>query len=128
ADGHARVEAGVRVLKHHLHLASHLADVFSAEGGQVLTQQAHAAAGGSVELEDGAPGGALAATGLANQAKGLALLNRERNAIDRPDRGDLSLEYTSAHRKVDLQVLDLQQIGVGRHRARGVDWSGDGGS
>jgi hypothetical protein len=82
ANGHARVEAGVRVLEDHLHLAPHPAHAVAAEPGEVFAEQAHAAAGWLQELQDGATGGALAAAGLTDQTERLTLLDAEGHPVD----------------------------------------------
>jgi hypothetical protein len=69
-------------------------------------------------LQDRLARRALAATGLANQAEGLAALHFKREPIDSPDIGDLALKDNSrGDRKVDLQVFDLQQ-GFARDASR----------
>ena len=45
-----------------------------------------------MELENGAPGRTFAAAGLADQAEGLALLDRKRHAIDGAYLTNLALE------------------------------------
>ena len=64
-----------------------------------------------------APGRALAAAGLADQPERLAATDGERDAVDRLHRPDGLLEDARADREVDLEVLDLDQVVLGR-RAR----------
>ena len=113
ADGHPRIQTGVRILKDHLHLAPHLADVFTAEPGQLLAEQPDAAGGRFEELEDGASGRALAATGLAHQAERLALLDRERDPVDSAQRADLAPKHSLHDREVHLEVIDAEQLVLG---------------
>ena len=70
----------------------------------------HIAGRGSVELQDRAPGGRLAAARLADQSERLALAHRERDAVHGLDVGDLALEQQpGGDREVHLEVLHFEQ-------------------
>ena len=110
ADRHARVQRGVGVLEDHLQVAAHLAHLATVELRQVLALEDHLAGGRLVELQDGATGRGLAATGLAHQTERLTLLDVEGDAVDGLDRADLALEDDPlGQREVHHQVLDLEQ-------------------
>src|SRR5579859_1015742 len=115
ADRHARVQARVRVLEDHLHLAAHLAQLAAAQRGQVFAEEIHGAARRLVELQDRPAGRALTAPGLTDQAEGLAPLHGERDVVDGPHPAHLPLQDDAlGNRKIHLQVLDAQQLAVGR--------------
>ena len=50
ADGHARVERGVGILKDHLHAAAHLAQLLAFRPGQIFTLEDHFTRCGTVQL------------------------------------------------------------------------------
>src|SRR5207248_3096521 len=104
------------VLEDHLHLATHKAQVVATQLVQVLAVEHDLAAGGAVELQDGAAGCALTAAGLAYQAHRLATAHVEGDAIDSLVLGDLALyEEAGRNREVDLDILDAdQQVVSGR--------------
>ena len=109
ADPHPRVEAGERILEHHLHAAAHLAQPMRAE---IVDAQAveHDLAGGDVEQpEDGAADGRLAAAGLADQRQRLAARDLERYAVDRMHLAFGAAEQAARDREVLLEVVDLEQ-------------------
>src|SRR5450759_896554 len=88
---------------------------------QVAALVEHAAGGGPDELQDSAPGGALAAAALADQAERLAAADLEVDAVDRVHGAHLVLEDDAAgDGEVDPEVLDRDQglvavAGGGRH-------------
>src|SRR3954463_12690964 len=92
AHGHARIERRVRILEDHLHAATHLAHLLAAELRELDAVELHLPGRRLVELEDGSTRGGLAAPGLADEAKRLALLDEEVDAIDRANRAHLTLE------------------------------------
>src|SRR5712692_11448334 len=61
ADRHARVEARIRVLEDHLHLASHFSQFAATQCREALIEEIDGAASGLVELQNGAASRALAA-------------------------------------------------------------------
>ena len=82
ADGHARIERSVRILKDHLQLFAVGDHFFLRKARQLVPLPLHAARGDVVQADDRAPGGRLAAAGLADQAERLAAADAERNAVD----------------------------------------------
>src|SRR5579859_1895793 len=110
SDRHACIQAGVRVLEDHLHLAPLLAHGFGAQPGQVLAEEVDPASGWLVELEDGPAGGAFAASGLTYQPERLALVDRERDIVHCSHRANLSLEKTFGDREMHLEVFDTQKL------------------
>src|SRR6186713_1896559 len=95
----ARIEAGVRVLKNDLHSAPKLPQLPAWKPDDFLAIEANAATGRFDQPEDAAPRRRFAATALANQTKGFATLDGERNAVDRPDVPDRAREESLADRK-----------------------------
>jgi len=82
ADRPARVERGERVLEDHLRLAADGLVVVAFGRLDVVAGDVAVAAGGRVEAQQRAPGGALAAAALAHQTQRLAAADLERQAID----------------------------------------------
>ena len=81
-DRQARVERGIAVLEHHLHLAAKLLEAQVARAHRAAVK--HQLAGGRVhQMHQQACSGRFAATGLAHHAQGLALEHLEIHAIDR---------------------------------------------
>src|SRR5450759_436801 len=77
---------------------------------QVAALVEHAAGGGPDELQDSAPGGALAAAALADQAQRLAAADLEVDAVDRVHGSHLVLEDDAAgDGEVDPEVFDRDQ-------------------
>ena len=117
ADGMARVEGGVGILKDHLHAGAEPAQLVVVERRQVLAVEEDAAGGRRVELEDGAAGGRFAAAAFADEAEGLAAGNVERDAVDRFDEAGLAAEKAAGDGKVFLEVDDANERAMVRHRA-----------
>src|SRR5690242_7652772 len=81
ADRHARVERGIRVLEDDLHLATQRADRDAiAHRCPVEHQLARIR---DEQMQQQPRQRRLAATGLTDDAEGLALAHRERDAVDR---------------------------------------------
>ncbi len=72
ADGHPRVERGVRVLKDDLHLAPHLAELFALQLRQFAAEEIDRALGRLQELEHAVARRRLAGAGLADETERLA--------------------------------------------------------
>ena len=93
ADGHPRVEAGVRVLEDHLHPARAAAQLACRSSAvEVLPSNSDPPAGRLVQPDDRPAGRALAAAGLADEPERLAAAQRERDAVDGPHVADVALE------------------------------------
>ena len=111
ADGHTRVERSIGVLKDELHLATHVLDLMLAHFGNVFALEEHFACRRLSQAHDGAARGGLTATRLADQAKGLARINLERNVVHSRDDtlGEALGEHAGLSGKLLREVLDLQQ-------------------
>ena len=125
-DAHAGIKRGVGVLEDHLDAAADLAEAPAAKRGEVdgafgkgwnvgfiargAGVQPDVASCGPVQLEDGAADGRFATARLADEAKSLAIMDGEGEAIDGLDGGDLSLdEDATLDGEVELEVLHLDQ-------------------
>ena len=111
ADGHTRVERSIGVLEDELHLATHILDLVLAHLGNVFALEEHFACRRLGQAHDGAARRGLTATRLADQAKGLARINLERNVIHSRDDtlGEALGEHAGLSGKLLREVLDLQQ-------------------
>ena len=78
-DRHARIERGVGILEHHLHLLAHMHDVLVRHG---LAVEYDLARCGGVEPQYRAAGGRLAAAGFADEAQRLAPADVEGDIVD----------------------------------------------
>ena len=74
---HARVQAGLRVLKDHLHLRAEFPQIIALQRRQVMFAQPDFTGGRRVKAQDRPARGGLAATGFANDAQRLAFQNVE---------------------------------------------------
>src|SRR5712691_7617211 len=111
SNRHAGIQGRVRVLKDHLHAATHLAHRFAAELRELDAVEQHGAGRGLVELEDRAAGRRLPASGLADKAQRLALLDEEVDPVDGAHRPDLTLEDDPLRqREVHLQRLYIEEV------------------
>ncbi len=119
ADGHARVQRGVGVLKYDLHVAPAAAQGGGGESAQVLAVEADAAGGGLQQAQREAGGGGFATAGLADQGEGFAWGDVKRDAVHRADASGEMLG----------QVLDVEQCGHGLANPvcfqQAADWLGD---
>ena len=105
-----RVQRGVRVLEDHLHVATDAAQLVLLEVRDVAPLELDRAAGGLVEAGHETRRRRLAAAGLADEAEGLALVDREADAVDGLDRrADHPQALDLAEREVSLEVGDLEQ-------------------
>ena len=93
ADGHARVEARLRVLEDHLHLRPQRPQRAALEPGDVAALELDRAGGRIVEPQDRAAGGGLAAAGLADEPERLALADLEADVVDRLDLADPAAQH-----------------------------------
>ena len=112
-DPLARVERGIGVLEHHLHLVALLAQLFLGERRQIGAADQHLPAVGRHQPHGGAAQRRLARSALAHQPQHLAAPDGERDVIHRAHFAHRA-EHAAAS-TVDLaQPLDLQR----RHLAR----------
>ena len=115
ANRHPRIQARVRVLEDHLHLATHPAKLLATERRELGPGEAHGSRRRLVELQDRAAGRRLAAAGFPDEAERLALFDEERDAVDGAHGADLALEEDALReREVHHEVLDLdERLAVG---------------
>src|SRR4029077_3172494 len=69
----------------------------------------HAIAHRAQDVDDRAPDRRLAAAGLADEAKRLAAVQLEGDALDRLDLADAAQHHAAKHRKLDDEVLNVEQ-------------------
>ena len=119
-DGEPRVEGGEGVLEDHLGPAAEGKQILRRQARHILAREAHLAARGRGEAQDGAAQRALAAAALAHQAEGIALLDGEADAVDRADDARRAAGKRSprplARTILDLKPLDLEQRRLGPPR------------
>ena len=82
ADGHARIERGVRVLEDDLHLLAHGDHRLAVEPGDVHVLEADLASGGVVETQHQAAERGFSTTRLAHEAQRLARPDVDRHVVD----------------------------------------------
>ena len=75
ADRHAWIQAGIWILKDHLHFPAHIAHFFPFERGKVSTVKINMPAGWFIELQDRTPGGGFSTARLAHQPHGFTALD-----------------------------------------------------
>ena len=111
ANGHTRVQRSIRILEDKLHLATHVLDLMLAHLGNVFALEEHFAGRRLGEAHDGTARGGLTATGLADQTKGLARIDLERNVVHSRDDtlGKTLGEHAGLSGELLREVLDLQQ-------------------
>src|SRR5690606_6048995 len=85
-DGHARIKRRVRVLRDDLVLAAMSVELAARQGERVDVVMQDGAAARGEQADHRAAEGRLARTGLADDAKDLALLDIEADALDGADR------------------------------------------
>ncbi len=112
AHAHARVEAGERILEHHLDAAPHAAQAPGREVIDTLAIQHHLAGGDVEQPQDGPADRRLAAAGLADQRQRLAARDLKGHAVHRIDPFRSAAEQSATDREVLLEVVDLQEWSV----------------
>ena len=100
ADVHAAVEAGIRVLKDHLHFGANLLQLISGEGDKITPLIENLPGGGLVEAKDGAAEGGLSAARLPHHADGFASGDGEGDIVH-------GVEKAAAGFEIFFQVVDL---------------------
>src|SRR3546814_14943904 len=105
---HAGAEAAARVLEHHLHLLAPRSQVFLRQMIEGLSLEADAAFGFDQSQDRLAESG-LAGTGFADDAQGLAALDRQADAVHSVQ-VFLAPEQTAAQGNADAQILHLQDV------------------
>ena len=110
AHAHARIEAGERILEHHLHAAAHAAQPAGRKIVDALAIQHHLAGGDVEQPQDGPADRRLAAAGFADQRQRLAARRpqRTRRPPHRPS-CDLRLNRPPRTGKCFLRSLTCEQ-------------------
>ena len=109
ADGQARVQRAVRILKYDLHALAKLAHV-----GRVLLEdgnpvEGHFARRDFGQAQDRARECRLAATALPHQAQRFAAIDLEAHAVDGLYPAHHARQHAAPNREVLAQVVDLEQ-------------------
>src|SRR5436190_12706823 len=107
ADGHARIERAIRVLKDHLEFATPLAEFIAAHFRDVFTFQKNLSRRGVNQTKDGAPQRRFAAATFSDQPKSLAGGDRETHIIDSLHVMLHATEEPVFHGEMDLEVFDI---------------------
>ena len=116
-DRQARVERGVRVLEHHLHLPAQRAQPRRVVGPHEGPVERDAPRVGPDEMHEQARGRRLAAAGLAHDPEHLAGADGEVDVVDRLHPRHRAVEDAAPHREVLAQAPDVEQRGrQGRRR------------
>ena len=111
---HARIERGIGILKHHLHMAAQAFDVGVRQRGYVHPRavghlKPDGAARGVVRPHDDAARGRLAAAAFADEAQGFAGANIEADPVHGLDVTDRFGEHAPFDGKVFFERRDFQQ-------------------
>ena len=109
ADPLARIQARVRILEDHLHLAAQRPQPAGAELLDRLALEDDLAGRRLEQPDDRAAERRLAAARLADEAERLALLHGEADVVDRVHARDLALQHALPDREVLLDVPDLDK-------------------
>jgi hypothetical protein len=110
AHRHARIERRVWILEDDLQLAAHVAHAAAAPIRDVLAVEDELPLGRRKKLDHGPPERRLAATGLADQAQGLACPQREVDAVDCMNLADAALEDSGGDGEVLDESLDAEDL------------------
>ncbi len=112
-DRHARIERAVRILEYHLHARPQRAQFGVRHLNQVLPFKQNRSLTGTIELQDAATRGCLAATRFPHETQGFAKLNRKVDSVYGFDpAGNMLRDQSAVDREVLLQSAYLQQVGV----------------
>ena len=119
ADGHPRIQGGVRILEDHLHPAPHASQRGAEHAHDLLAVELDAPLGHADQPDHRPREGRLAAARFAHQAHRLATAHVKGHAVDGTHIGDVALEdHSFLDWEVDLQVANLEQRRL-RCRLRG---------
>ena len=116
--GHARVQRGVAVLEHHLHLPAHGVHRDAVAVADRIAVEHHVAGVGLDQPHQQPRGGGLAAAGFADDAEGLALADGEGDVVHRLHGRDLAVQQAAAHREVLAQVVRPAAVAARGRRGR----------
>ena len=107
ADDLAHALAGIQrrvgILEDHLHLAPNRSELAPVPSDEFLAAEPHRARGRRRQLQDGPTQRRLSATGFADQAQCLTLVEGEAHAVHRPHPADLAVDEDA---RLDREVLD----------------------
>jgi hypothetical protein len=109
AHAHARIEARVGILEHHLHLAAEWPQCAGRKIVDALAIDDDLPARDVEQAQDRAPDSGFAAAGFADQRERLAALDLKRYAIDRIDEAAGASEQSALQRVMLLEVVDFQE-------------------
>ena len=112
---HARVERGIRVLKHHLHLAPVGPHLLLAQGGYLGAAQPDLSGGGLLQPQNGFTHRGFAAARFAHQTQGFTGLDVKGHAVHRPHMACHALQQAAAYRKVLFEAGDPKNFSHGQH-------------
>ena len=113
-DRQARIERGVRILEHHLHLPAHLAEPRRIVGVDEVAVEGDPSRVGPDEVHEEARGRRLAAPGLAHDPEHLPRPDLEVDVVDRLHPRHRAVEDPAPYREVLPKVPDLEQCRRGR--------------
>jgi hypothetical protein len=99
-DGHARIQASIRVLKYDLKVPAKTAHVPRTEREYVDFVELHVAAGCRQQAEDGTPGGRFPAAAFAYEAQRLPGWNLEADPVNGFNISDRASEHAAMYRKM----------------------------
>src|SRR5262249_25943592 len=113
ADGHPRIQRGIRILEDHLHSTAQLTQLVPLRGADVGAVELDCPGVGLYEPDDAASQCRLTAPGLAGQPDNLPVVQLERDIIDRFHGFDgcpaEAIGHRAAQPEVLGQLLDPQQ-------------------
>ncbi len=116
---HARIEAGIGVLEHELHVAAHAAQLIAAGIRDVHAAVADAPARGLDLEQHGAPGGGLAGAGFPHDAERRSAREGEAHILDRVHlRGMAREQRLARHGIEDAEPVDRHE----RRRHAALGW------
>ena len=101
------VQAGERILEHHLHVGAGAAKILAVQGADVAAADVDFAGNRLDEAQDGTAAGRFAATGFAHQSQGFADIEGERDILDRVDLCHGAAQDATFDREAGREVLDL---------------------
>ena len=113
ADGHARIERRIRILKNDLHVAAHASHVVGAEVEKVRRIERDRSRCRFDETEDTATDGRLPRSRLADEAEGFAARDGEADAVDRFHLRDGPRQHSPFYWKVLCEIANDEKLVAG---------------
>ena len=108
ANGHARIQRGIRILKDQLHVAAFLAHGFRVERAEVFTLEVDFAFRRLNQAQNGSAGCGFAAAGFADQAERFFFVNRQGDILDGADIADRFTNDAALDGEIGFQMLDIE--------------------